>query len=163
VLLLTAHSAYFRHQAERRLREVIEALDEKDPRWRLADIEADRATVPDAENAALVILSIRSQLLPPSAELTRVDLPGKGVEPPHRLRDATAALLKAELAKYPEAIEKARTLADLDRGCYPITYTPDIISTELAVPHTNDPRAVAWLLSADAYQRAEQGDVDGAL
>lgn len=160
IALVVGLYLYARYQADRHLRETIAAIEVKDPRWRLADIEEDRPEIPEAENSAVVLLTVRAML---PAGFPPVDLvvPGENVEPPHRLREKTAADLKKELEKYPEAIAKARTLAELDRGRYPIAYTPDFVSTLL--PHAQQVREVAYLLNFDAAHLAEQGDVNGAL
>src|SRR5436190_725066 len=55
----------YRHLAnERLLREAIAEVEALDPHWRLEAIEANRAAVPDDENAAIVIqhaASLRGQ------------------------------------------------------------------------------------------------------
>jgi hypothetical protein len=60
------------------------------------------------------------------------------------------------------ALAEARKLVDLTEGRYPIAYSPDLIST--LIPHTQDARAIATLLSDDALLlRAQDNDPDGAL
>src|SRR5438874_208697 len=53
---------YERDRAEKKLADIIEQLDRDDPGWRLADIEATRRPVADAENGALLAASIYRQL-----------------------------------------------------------------------------------------------------
>jgi hypothetical protein len=161
LILLVGQYAYFRYLADRHLREVTAKLDASDPGWRLADIEFNREQIPDAQNAAFVVLTARAALPRLGFPPPELEVPGKGVEPPQRMRDDTAARVEAELAKYPEAVAKARTLADYDRGRYPIRYTADVISTLL--PHLQEAREVAVLLQWDAADRGQEKDVDGAL
>src|SRR5437868_3965370 len=53
-LALLGARKYVRHvQAAERLHTYLEELDRTEPGWRLADLEAARAAVPDADNAAL--------------------------------------------------------------------------------------------------------------
>src|SRR5439155_9926874 len=55
---------YRRHVDDVRLRETIAELDAREPRWRLEDLEADRAVVPDVENSASVIRAARAHITP---------------------------------------------------------------------------------------------------
>lgn len=160
---LVGQAIYFRSVADKRLREAEEALDAIDPHWRLADMEMDRETPPDSENAAVAVRLAYAKLpaSPSWGPPPDLELPGKGVGPQHRLRESTVAQLRAELAKYPEAVTEARKVADFDRGRYPIAYTRDVLSTLL--PHVQEARGLTWLLSADAALRCEKGDIDGAL
>src|SRR4051812_15100700 len=42
---------------DERLRAAVAEADRLDPRWRFAELEADRAKVPDADNAAPLVLA----------------------------------------------------------------------------------------------------------
>jgi hypothetical protein len=45
--------------AERDLQAAIREVEQLDPRWRLEDVEGDRAQVPDERNAAVTVLKAR--------------------------------------------------------------------------------------------------------
>src|SRR5262249_55851468 len=71
------------------------------------------------------------------------------------------AALRGELKNAAAAVAQARQLADLPEGRYPVTYSPDFIGT--LIPHVQDAREVANLMTYDALMRAQDGDADGAL
>src|SRR5437868_4128451 len=112
------------------LREVLAVLDETDPGWRLEDLEKARAPVPDAENAAVVILSAH-RLMPANTPSQAVADLFDDLPPPARLNDAQAAALRDLLGRTGPALAEARKLAELSRGRFPITYGDDGISTVL--------------------------------
>ena len=170
---------YLTISPERELQAAIAETDHLDPRWRLEDIEADRAVVPEAENSGTVAIAAK-QLLPknwpfwdapppPSPQ----DPPDAGpkrqalqksfsdLEPQRQLNDEQTTALRTEMTRAAGALAEARKLADLTEGHYPISYKPDWISTLL--PHAQDPREIAALLSNDALLRAQDRDPDGAL
>ncbi|MFO0961100.1 MAG: hypothetical protein U0800_27275, partial [Isosphaeraceae bacterium] len=84
-----------------------------------------------------------------------------GEEANVRLDDETSRLLRDELARYPEAVALARTVADYARGSHKLTIGPTILDTNLS--ETGGTRSVARLLLADAGIRAHDGDPDGAI
>ncbi|HEY7269510.1 MAG TPA: hypothetical protein VH951_06760, partial [Dehalococcoidia bacterium] len=51
--LLGVGYAYFAISAHRQLEAAVAELDRRDPRWRLEEVEADRADIPEPRNAAL--------------------------------------------------------------------------------------------------------------
>src|SRR5262249_18628332 len=61
VLVLTCAYFVHRHRTYAAWAEAAAETDQLDPGWRLADIEADRERVPDAENSALRIIAITAQ------------------------------------------------------------------------------------------------------
>jgi hypothetical protein len=154
---------YARDQA---LREALAEADRLDPGWRLAGLEAARAAVPDAENAALQVQAADA-LLPkswlasassgPSLEEEEVDQ----AKPPVRIGEATSRALRGELGKAAPALASARRLAEMPRGRYALAWSADGMGT--LMPHTQQVRQVARLLHLDAVLRAHDGDVDGAL
>src|SRR5713101_7043643 len=46
---------YWHHKVSRELQEALAELDRTDPGWRLQDIEAARAAVPEKQNSAVVV------------------------------------------------------------------------------------------------------------
>src|SRR5579871_5805164 len=63
VLALVALVVFYRvRQTSDRLRLALEDMDRKDPGWRLEDIEAARAVVPDGQNSGLIVMEVSRQL-----------------------------------------------------------------------------------------------------
>jgi hypothetical protein len=151
---------YNRHLASEQLRRVVEALDRTDPRWRLHEIEEDRAVIPDEANGALQVLAARAEM-PPKWRAPAIDPEWKQVPAPRRLDPKTAEAYRTERDKHPAALERARRMTDFDRGRYSLTITPDVFSTRM--PHLEAIREVAWLLATDAVLFAEDGDTSSGL
>src|SRR5947208_2151430 len=59
---VVGHFWYQRDEAQRQLHRVIAELDRDDPGWRFADLQVARQTIPDAENGALVVISVGGKL-----------------------------------------------------------------------------------------------------
>ena len=154
-------------------REAIAEADRADPGWRLADIEAARDVVPDAENAALVVLRAASLMGPggPYAGLGRGASADRrpaeryyrvyGLAPTAALAPSTAAAYAHDLAPFDAARAAARRLAGMRRGRYPAA--PRGKSFWEWPPHLYIIRDVARLLDADATLAAERGDGDAAI
>lgn len=161
---------------DRRLAAAIAAANRDDPHWRLDDLMANRAAVPDEENSALIVEEVLAYM-PESWPGGERDPSGGQTEssarathaydriaaspPNQRLDDETIKTLGDELQTYDDAVWLARTLVDYRQGRHEVTLTPDLLSTPLAL--TQRTRSVARLLCADAAIRAERGDIDGAL
>jgi hypothetical protein len=148
--LLMAGFVYL-HLANQRLERAIAEADRLDPRWRLADIEADRATLPDEENSALTVSAARAKLPPNglgSAGISTISLLAKHGRPTQK----QLADVRADLAPAADAIALARKLADQPRGRRPSTAVPVFDAVD-----------VAKLLAADAQLRVWESDFDGAL
>jgi hypothetical protein len=177
VLIVMGLYFYAYMSADRELRAALAEADRSDPHWRLEDVEADRAAVPEAENSATPTMAAK-QLLPkncpfwdfpadpaepPDAQQKRRDLQAsfQDLEPQRQLNEEQTTALRAEMKRAEAALAEARKLADLSNGRYPITYSPDFIGT--LIPHEQDAREAAALLSNDALLRAQEKDPDGAL
>jgi hypothetical protein len=177
VLVGVALYLYFSAVADRDLQSAIAEADQTDPRWRLADVEADRAVVPDAQNSGVVAMAAK-QLLPqkwPAWEMPAQDpvlseaetkrqvleQSFQELEPQRQLSREQIEALRTELKRAEPAVTQARKIADLPQGRYPITYSPDWISTLL--PYTQDARLIANMLGYDVLLQAQDGDADGAL
>ena len=154
-------------------REAIAEADRADPGWRLADIEAARAVVPDAENAALVVLRAASLMGPggPYAGLHlgasadnwpfRRHLLTYNLDPTAALAPSTAAAYADDLAPFDAARAAARGLAGMRRGRYPSVPRGKFLRSR--PPHLDILRDVARLLDAEATLAAERGDGDAAI
>ncbi len=167
-VVLTGASGYWylTTWTARMLRDAIAEADRLDPGWRLEEMEAKRAKIPDGENSALEIEEA-SRHIPASWPLRTGQnqansvLRFADVPVDVRLGDPLATELRAELAKLPQGLIEARNLADMPRGRHAIAYAPGVISTLL--PHIDACRNIARVLQADAALRANDGDIDGAL
>jgi hypothetical protein len=165
---------------ESRLKQASEEADRLDRGWRLLELEAKRAVIPDAENGALQALAAQ-QLLPKvwpewpvSAakndewyinQVQRVIARSfDELTPPVQLGTEQIAALRAELERARPALEKARKLADMPKGRFKINWPSDpaaVLGTPL--PPVQRLRDVGNLLTYDAMLRAQESDIDGAL
>jgi hypothetical protein len=176
VLLLAGFYVYLLRATDWSLQAALADTDRLDPGWRLEDVEAGRAVVPNERNAGMVALAAK-QLLPrrwpnwdnpdpgqnqdAEAKLQALQESFLELEPQRQLNEEQIAALRTELKNAAAALAQARKLADLPEGRYPITYSPDFIGT--LVPHVQDARAIASLLAYDALLRAQDLDADQAL
>lgn len=152
---------YQRHLADEQLRRVVEALDRTDPRWRLHEIEADRAEIPEEANGALQVLAARAEM-PLNWRAPVIDPQWKQVSLPQRLDEKTAQAYRTERDMHPAALERARRMTNFDHGRYPsLTIAPDVFST--LMPHLEKAQVLKWLLGVDAVLLAHDGDTSTAL
>ncbi len=151
--------AYQHNQAVKAVETAVAELDRTDPGWRLQDIEAARAVVPEGENSAEVIARVKP-LLPlgwPPRPLS--DLAPQ--QPQEQFSDEYAELVRNETTALASAIAEARKIADMPNGRSPITYQRNILNTLL--PHLDHARKVTFLLELDAMAQAQDGDMKGAF
>jgi hypothetical protein len=173
--LLVAVYTYVFFAARRDLNEALAQAARDDPGWRLADLESRRTPVPDERNGALQAMKARALMPAPlpgqiSAEEADAAPTGAATQtlgekldelgPNEPLSPQQAARLRAELARAADALAEARKLADLPEGRFPITYTPDFVSTVVCA---QQPREAAYLLKLDAFLRIHDGQSDEAL
>ncbi len=158
---------YYRHRkVTRELEAALAALDHDETGWRLKDIEAARADVPEEANSARCIVAV-AKLLKEAAPSPHGWPPAefadafKDLPPEERLDDARAARLRAELEKVRPALELARTLERLPAGRHRIQYLRNVMDTRL--DDQQQTRNVTGLLSFDAMQRSDKNDGAGAL
>jgi hypothetical protein len=174
--------AYRVYTANRDLEKALAETDQLDPRWRLEDVEADRAAVPDERNSGLIVINAK-QLMPerwpvwehPISQASKEE-PGDAsaaarreaiersfseLEPQQQLCEELIVALYGELERVAPAFAEARKLADLPEGRHAIVYKDDCIFT--LVPHSDAVQRIRNLLPFDAMLRAQEGDVDGAL
>src|SRR5262249_35145185 len=127
--------AYFRYAAERRLREAIALVDAADLGWRLEDLEAARADIPDAENAAVCVLAARARMPqgPPKYDLLEEALRDHKTET--QLTDEQVQLLRQTLGPLQPALTEAHKLVGYSTGRFAIRYAPGGSATLL--PHVD--------------------------
>ncbi len=147
-----------------RLEQVVEALDESDPGWRLEDIERLRETPPPEQNSARVVVNV-SRAIPKDWNKVEQVLDEKirqrGVPPPVRFDGEQEATLKHALHRAAPALAEARKLAALPRGRHRLTFDVNPISFFLT--DQQETRRCASLLQLDAHLRAQNQDLHGAL
>ncbi|HEY7154459.1 MAG TPA: hypothetical protein VH575_10915, partial [Gemmataceae bacterium] len=83
------------------------------------------------------------------------------LEPQRQLSKEQIDALRVEMERASLAVPKARKLADMPEGRYPITYAEDFYSTLL--PHIQNAREVAHLLAYDALLQSQDDDAEAAL
>jgi hypothetical protein len=142
------------------LQQVTAELDAHDPNWRLEDLENARATPPPGQNAAERVIATK-RLLPLNRSYYKQDELLSNLDPRAQLNEQQVAALRTILqAIGPEALASARSLIDTPRGRHAIKWSPDFIGTILKC---QDNREVVNLLRYDALDRAQAGDLGGAV
>ncbi len=173
LLGLALEGLYLRHVAEATLAEAVAEADREGPGWRLEEIEAARGTLADDENGALQVGKAYDALpddwkrpVPPK----KGEVATRGPDllaslpagtPEVLLDEARAKLVAAEVERTAGAVALAREMVGFPDGRYPIDWQDDLFKTLL--PGQQNSRQVARLLALDAVDRAQRGDVDGAL
>jgi hypothetical protein len=183
-ILVGAYACYH-HRVAADLATYLAELDQQEPGWRLRDLEAARATIPDAENSALCVREAAAEIKKINDNRTAAAkaqefedfLKGNGLEdkevprpldpagfaestPQYRLNAEQAATLNHELDELRLALEKTHRLADMPNGRFPITFKRFIISTD--VSHSHDAVEVAALWKMAAMKQIEDGDINEA-
>ncbi len=166
MVLLVAGTAlgiyfYLAEAAESQMREALAETDRLDPGWRLDELEARRAVIPDAENSARCIERVK-KLMPKdwgSDSWFGDNLDDLPPEPQLNVRQID--LLRTELAKAAAALQEARKLKDLPRGRFAVNHTRDWVST--LRPYLEHVRAVAYLLDRQALLQNQERASDAAI
>ncbi|HEV2949877.1 MAG TPA: hypothetical protein VGX70_21040 [Gemmataceae bacterium] len=165
--LLTAWYGYQHWVAERSLAEAIANLDRSDPGWRLQDIEAKRAVVPDEDNSTLVIREVKARLRPgwdlrwDSVRNTQFYEQFHDLVPEKQINHQQIEQLTEVFEGIEPVLVLARRLANLPRGRAPLKWSDDAISTLLT--YTQNARDAANILWLDVFLRCQENDPDGAL
>jgi hypothetical protein len=141
-----------------RLADAIAEADRLDPGWRIDDLLARRAVLPDQQNAAHRIFAVAAKL-PKTFPDADPDQTISGLSPPARLTEPQRAALAKLLAPVADLLPEARTLTDLPAGRFPLTAGRMFFGDA----HTQEPRSVQTLLRYDLLDRLEAGDTAGAL
>jgi hypothetical protein len=153
---------YARWSLERELAEVIAETDRLDPRWRLEDIEADRKTYRDEENAALQVMKAVGLIgwNSPTGHRDYAKL-FDALPQQAQLNSQQVEFIQKAFDNIPEGLAEARKLMDMPGGRFPIKYAPDWFLTSME--HQQNSRRVFGLLQSDAMLLAHHGDLDAAL
>lgn len=144
------------------LREAIEATDALDPGWRLEDLMANRAIVPDADNSAMVIVDAY-KLIAPETKPTEFDydIVSTIIETPnHRLNDRQKAALETVTKHFEKALPEYRKVSSMTRGRYRESDRPDADVNIRVAPFAN---TAARALRYDLINHAEVNNADDCL
>jgi hypothetical protein len=151
-----------RHKARQEFDAVIAEVDAGDPKWRFADIEANRRAVPDAENAARFI-NAAVKLIPkdshqPTAKLLEALQRSR---PNYRQPPSLMYRVKAQLAKLTDALAESRKIANFPRGRFAVEHAPDWMST--SIQDQSDAQLPASILTLDCHEQIAERKLDQAL
>jgi hypothetical protein len=168
-VLVIATAFYFRQETRRagdeRLAAATAGLDATDPRWRLDEIGADRGSLPDDQNAALLVPRFRAALTGKEFVVVRPGLTKGNVFdglPPNQVLDEEGAVaIDLALDGNGAALAIARSFKDYPRGLRRYSYSPDFIGT--LVPDLQETRQVAAILDAEAERLSRDGRPGAAL
>ena len=151
------HRYRTRRAGEERYAAVVAHLDATDPRWRYDEIDADRGTLPDDQNSALLVPKFKATLAQPSFDKDpRLAWDyASSVLPNHVLADDTYDALDAALTANAEALVIARRFGDLPRGVRRYTLAPNPLDTKLT--EVQDTRLVCRLLDLAAERAGRDG------
>jgi hypothetical protein len=170
VVFVGGSIGYMVWTAEANLQDAITEADQKDPGWKLADLEANRREMPDEQNIGSVVIAAQ-KLMPtawpswlhkvPEEDSLRASF--DSLQPQNQLNAEQIKALREETKRADAAIQKAMTAIDMSWGRFPITYGKGVGIIGTLLPHTQDTRNMANLLGAAADLKAQDGDTDGAM
>jgi hypothetical protein len=144
------------------LKEAIAETDAMDPGWHLAELEAKRPRIENAQNGARQAEWAASLLDKKWEPDHQRSISGNAeLSPAVPFAENQVAFTEAELTKASRALRQARKLSQFPRGRFGITYHPDFIST--LMPHATAAVRLRYLLQGDAMVRAHRGDAEGCL
>ena len=149
------------------LEKIIAELDQKEPGWRIEELEAKRKVLTPEENSALVI-SESYKLLgnfeqrKPLWELGKLpDIAAIKSSPQQLLTPPSINLIKTTLGAFQPSLDEAKKVAKLPEGRFEITYAPNIANTILSPLDATG--AITDLLIIDAYIQAQDGKSQQAM
>lgn len=138
---------------------LIAELDTSEPNWRLGDLDRERATIPDAENSASLVLPLMKRVPSywPVWDSATVASPAN-----ERLAESQLASIRAELARVESLRVEARKLIDWPRGRLPVTWDP--VNPYVVLPNElKATQQLAGLLECDSLELAHAGQVTQAV
>ena len=149
------------------LEKIIAELDQKEPGWRIEELEAKRKVLTPEENSALVI-SESYKLLgnfeqrKPLWELGKLpDIAAIKSSPQQLLTPPSINLIKTTLGAFQPSLDEAKKVAKLPEGRFEITYAPNIANTILSPLDATG--AITDLLIIDAFIQAQDGKSQQAM
>jgi hypothetical protein len=170
------------------LRQAIAETDQLDPGWRIRELEAKRAVLPDEQNAAVFLMTADKALSvecpcwedQPSAPQNKGRDPEEimalrdsfwNLQAPVQLTEDQLQILRHELMRVAPALVEARKVADLPQGRYPASgLQAGIMKTDaagfvsmLGLDHGVETGSIARWFAYDVLLRAQDQDLDGAL
>jgi hypothetical protein len=158
--LIVGGYAYYCHTVDQELQEAIAKVDQEDPGWRLEEIEAKRAVVPEDRNAAVRVMAA-CKSIPKNWLTDALDRELEDLKPEKQLNPQQIALLEAELNRLRPALAEARKLPAYPAGRYPITPGRNPLKTNL--DDMQRARNVARLLDYDVALLGQKNDPAAAL
>src|SRR5262245_23681963 len=151
---------YQGNRTQARLNDVVAELDARESPWRLEELEAARPVVAAVRNSARVVVLL-DKILPRDGPKPEFDERLQEVLPPDLLDPERRKLLGDEMKAVASALVEARKMARMPDGRHQLVLTSNPISTLLK--DQQDTRKAASLLRYDAWDRALDGDMPGAL
>jgi hypothetical protein len=154
-LCLTTVIIYVIGLPDRELQEAIAEAERLDPGWRMTELQAKRAVIPDEQNSALVVMAAQT-LLPTKWQYLDFALGAENrnalwsIEQPVQLQDRQTKALREELRRAEPVLVPLRKVTRLPTGRYP-------------KPVLMGALKIGRLLAYDVLLRAQDPDVDGAL
>lgn len=149
------------------LEKIIAELDQKEPGWRIEELEAKRKVLTPEENSALVI-SESYKLLgnfeqrKPLWELGKLpDIAAIKSSPQQLLTPPSINLIKTTLGAFQPSLDEAKKVAKLPQGRFEITYAPNIANTILSPLDATG--AITDLVTIDAFIQAQDGKSQQAM
>jgi hypothetical protein len=152
--------ASWRHAAQ--IAAAIAETDRLDPRWRLAEVLADRPPLADEVNGSLQVARAMKALDAPATRVPQFPYDAaRAASPNVTLSSEDLEGLRDALNVQAEALAEARKLRTLPNGRPTTRYAPGFITTR--VTPIQNAREICTLLHFDVFVRAGEGDCDGAL
>ena len=149
------------------LEKIIAELDQKEPGWRIEELEAKRKVLKPEENSALVIsesykLLGNQEQKKPLWELGKLaDIAAIKSSPQQLLTPPSINLIKTTLGTFQPSLDEAKKVAKLPEGRFEITYAPNIANTILSPLDATG--AITDLLTIDAFIQAQDGKSQQAM
>lgn len=160
--VLAAIGVFWNHtKMTSKLQKTLAELDRTDPGWRLEEIEAARADLPEEENSARVVVAATGQMPKRWPSEGFPDERLRQLPPTEMLSGEDFVRLSKELADAGASLAIARKLADMPRGRHRIDHARNPIATLL--PHLQECRNLVSLLTYESMRRNQKKDSKNAL
>jgi hypothetical protein len=149
--------------------------DRQDPGWRWQDLKEPDRKIPDDKNSALQIQKVwprienaweRHLLTPTASYASNLLTPNAAytIEPYSESISADLhEAMRQRLGKLADAVRDARRIVDMPYGRFPADTNGRPMTPADERDFTQPASAVTYLLGWDAYLRAHDGNIDGAL